>query len=82
MKGRFISLINFKHTLAIIFLLSCMLIFVAQAVSVMTVWCKDCGNEDNCNQGSGLDSGYQDCWIDNEGKCHVEIWGGCNPMTS
>jgi len=61
-----------------------MLIFVVQAVSVMTVWCKDCGNENNCWQGSGLDSGYQDCWVIYENgipvDCEVRHWGGCTPM--
>ena len=41
------------------------------------VYCKDCGSETNCWQGSGLDEGYQDCYIDENGDCHVNFYGGC-----
>lgn len=46
------------------------------------VYCKDCGSEQNCWQGSGLDQGYQDCYIvyDDNGEpdqCSVSGWGGC-----
>lgn len=82
MKGRSISLLNLKQTFAIVILLSCLLLFVGQAVSVMTVWCKDCGDEDNCWEGSGLDSGYDDCKVkyDEQGNpigCDLGRWLHC-----
>lgn len=43
----------------------------------MGVYCKDCGSEDNCWVGSGLDEGYQDCFIDENGQCSVTTWGDC-----
>lgn len=43
------------------------------------VYCKDCGSEDNCWVGSGLDTGYQDCFINEDGECSVSVegWGDC-----
>ena len=78
MKLRFFSL--FMRVFAIVFLLSCMLIFVVIADDGCGVWCKDCGNENNCWQGNHLDSGYQDCWIDKYDKCHVEFCGNCEQL--
>lgn len=44
-----------------------------------TVCCKDCGTTNNCWQANGLNSGYQDCYI-NWGQsppCVVTGWGDC-----
>lgn len=55
-------------------------VFIVTSINYVrvSVFCKDCGSEDNCYLGSGFDSGYQDCYIDVSGNCTVTGWGDCN----
>lgn len=84
MKSKFFCSVNPQKVAATVFLLSSMLIFSIQAIA-LGVYCKDCGNEDNCWQGNGLSSGYQDCQVfyDENGNptgCQVFGWGNCEPI--
>ncbi|RKY75752.1 hypothetical protein DRQ07_11390 [candidate division KSB1 bacterium] len=73
-----------RTAVAFLFLCVSLFAFTAQSFSARNVPCKDCGSGQNCQNGNGLNTGYDNCTpILGAGTteivgCHIDASGWLN----